>query len=1006
MRRGTEQEFELTTIERIEALGYRWQHGDDIERPHDEVVLRGVLRANLAKRYADLPPAALDAAVARIARPDGADVLRRNLDFHERLTRGFELPVKRADGSREIRHIHPIDWDRPEANDFRVVNQFKVRGKNDRRPDIVLFVNGLPLVLFELKNPHDATATVDGALNQVEHYRNEIPQLFEFNALVVVSDGVRTLHGQWTSSREWFAAWKSIDGVTVEAGTTASMKALVEGLLPKERLLAYAHDFVLFEVVHDRITKKGARYHQFFAVRAAADRAVHVMTASGDKRAGVVWHTTGSGKSLSIVFLVGILRRHRALKNPTIVIEVDRTDLDDQIHDQFVAARSLVGDVKQAENVEDLRRLLRGGGGGEVVFTTIEKFRLKPGETRHEELTARDNVLVIADEAHRTQYGFKQGFARFLAEALPNARLIAFTATPVNLTAADTVSVFGDVIHRYDIRQSQEDHATVPIHYEPRLVRLHLGPKDVDAALDEIAAGREPTEVERKKSRWAALAAAAGAKERVAEVARDVLSHFLDRTRTLAGKAMIVCMTRENCVRMFDALRALPNCPEIKVIMTGDLEHDPPEWSEAGHYTTKEQRDSAKARMVDASDPLKIVIVCDMWLTGTDIPCLHTLYVDKPMRGHNVIQAISRVNRVFKDKPHGMVVDYIGIGDELRAATEQYSGAGGRGDPAPEIGPEAVRVFMEALEEARALLPKGLPIADWRGLGRVALEDLYARAYGFLAEDDSRRDAFLAAEARLSKAYLLVKHRDDCRGHADAVIFCQRTRHQLAKTLPGRPPELDLDRAVRDLVDDSVESEGVVDIFAAAGLPRADISILDDAFLQTFKGKPHEDLRMKLLERLLSNEIAFRERGNLAKAKSFRALLDETLRKYHARVIDAAQVIKVMLEIRKEQAEQDARAQRLGLDATELALFDAIAIDPSRGYDEPFLRDLIHDVVAAIKSEAKFDWTNREQQKAAVRAAVRRVLRKRLVRDADLEPFTERLIEQAVALCADWPQAA
>jgi type I restriction enzyme R subunit len=950
--------------------------------------------------------------VSKLSRPEGVDPLRRNLAFHQLVMRGFEVRVEHADGRVEHQHIHGIDWSAPNANDFLVVNQLKVHGRNDRRPDVLVYVNGLPLVLFELKNPYSDAPTVDDALNQIQHYIHDIPQLFDFNALVVVSDGVTTLHGMWTASEEWYAPWKSIDGRKPAPGTVGSMKVLVEGLFPKERLLSYVRDFIAFEEANEKLTKKAAKYHQFFAVRMAAEKTRQVMLSGSDKRIGVIWHTTGSGKSLSMAFLVGMLRRMPELENPSFVIQVDRNDLDDQLHDQFVAVRSLVGPVQHADSVTDLRSLLRTEGG-EVIFTTIEKFRLREGEAAHEVLSTRSNIVVIADEAHRSQYGFLQGYARYLNEALPNARRLGFTGTPVSFSGADTEEVFGSIIHTYDIKQSQEDKATVPIYYAPRMVKLHLDHEDVDHALKEIVDGAEDVEesdLERRKSRWAALAKAAGAKERVNELASDLLAHYRDRTATLNGKAMVVAMTRANCVRIYDALRALPDCPEIKVVMTGDLGKDPKEWSEAGHLTTKTQRDAIKKRMVDPDDPLKMIIVCDMWLTGTDIPCLHTLYVDKPMRGHNMIQAISRVNRVFRDKPHGLIVDYIGIGDELREATNRYSQGGGEGEPAPEIEEKARPLFLACLEQVRKLLPdeQSTQAPKWRALSRIDLEDLYAFVYGYLAEEEDRRDEYLQAEMRLTAAFLLVKHLDNCRAHADEVIFHQRVRKQLSKATPGRKPKVDLETAVRDLVDDAVESEGVVDIFKAAGIDKPDISILDDDFLQTFKDRKHENLRVKLLEQLLRDELQRRQRQNLAKSRSFRELLEKTLQRYHSRIIDAAAVVEEMIKMRKEMEASDARARELGLAEDELAFFDAVSENYETVYDQPFLRDLVHEVVQTIKRNLKVDWTepHRDDVRAAIRAAVKRVLRKKDVKSEDFEPFIERFMAQAEALYAGWPVAA
>ncbi|MEM7308735.1 MAG: type I restriction endonuclease subunit R [Planctomycetota bacterium] len=1007
--RGTETEFELTTIERLEQLKYQYAHGSELDRSsEDEVVLRSVLRGSLKRRYPDLPDKALDEAVRRFSRPNGVDTIRRNMHFHEMLTRGIDdLKVEFDDGRVEHRHVYALDWDDPRNNEFLVANQLRVHGRNDRRPDLVVFVNGLPLVVFELKNPYSEKPTVEEAINQIAHYRNDIPQLFDFNALVVVSDGITTKHGMWTANPEWYAPWKSITGVDVEQKTTGSMKTLVEGLFEKDRLLAYVRNFILFEVSGESITKKGAKYHQFFAVRTAAVRAADAFANGGDKRLGVIWHTTGSGKSLSMVFLVGLLRRE--LQNPTFVIQVDRTDLDQQLKDQFVDARALVGAVKHAESVDELRDLLRTEGG-EVILTTIEKFRLKTnsGETSHPVLSESSKVIVVADEAHRSQYGFESGFARYLAEALPNAKRLGFTGTPVSFSGADTEEVFGDVIHTYDIRQSQEDRATVPIFYYPRLAKLHLAKEDVDSALDEITEGQDIDNIERKKSRWAALAAAAGAKDRVQAIAEDLLAHFKDRCETLKGKAMVVCMNRENCVRMYDALTAIPGCPEVKVVMTGNIAKDPEEWNKAGHISTKAQRDGIKQNMIDPDHPLQMVIVCDMWLTGTDIPCLHTLYVDKPMKGHNIIQAISRVNRVFSDKPHGLIVDYIGIGDDLREATGKYTKGGGRGEPAPDLSDEAKPVFFECLEVVRKLLPEGIDYGAWRHLSRIDLEDRYSLVYGHIADDDELREHYLAAELRLSHAYLLVKHLDDCRPFTDEVIFYQRVRKQILKTIPGRKTGKEVEHAVRDLVDDSVVSEGVVDIFDVAGIEQADISILDDEFLQTFKNKPHENLRLKLLEKLVRDAIKSREKQNLAKAKSFRELLEATLQKYHSRVVDAATVIKAMLEIRREMEAYDKRASELGLEADELAFYDAIESNLGALYDIEFLRGLIHDVVQSIKRNLKVDWTapHREDVKAAVRSAVKRVLRKRGVEAKDLDPFLSAIMDQAEALYADWPTAA
>lgn len=1005
--RGTESDFELTTIQRLEQLGYRHEIGLDFPRDHADVVLRQDLRDFLHRRYPQLPDSSLEIAVGRFAHPEGADTLHRNLDFHRLATGGFEVPVDLAGQPRSFTHVHPFAWDDADANIFRVINQLPIRGQNDRRPDMVVYVNGLPLVLFELKNPWEPNFTVEHALNQIGHYRHDIPQVFEFNALTVISDGVTTLHGQWPAALEWYAPWKSIDGRTTEANTTGSMKTLIEGLFPRGRLLRYIRHYVLFEQTNDVLVKKAAKYHQFFGVEEAVRRSLEAFDGRGMERIGVVWHTTGSGKSLSMAFLVGILRKEPRLQNPSIVVQVDATDLDLQLFDQFVAAKALVGNAQHADRMDDLRRLLQGDGG-ELIFTTLQKFQPEAGEVTHPVLTDRTNVLVIADEAHRSQYGFLQGYARYMREALPNAKFLGFTGTPVSFASADTEGVFGSVIHTYDIKQSQLDGATVPIFYEPRLVKLQLAGEDVDEALREIAAGEDPQQLERRKSRWAALANAAGSRERVQELAEDLLQHYLDRAQTLAGKAMIVAMTRSNCVKLYNALTALPGCPEVKIVMTSDLGKDPAEWAAAGHTTTKGQREAIKQRMIDPDDPLKLVIVCDMWLTGTDIPVLHTLYIDKPMKGHNIIQAISRVNRVFRDKPHGLVVDYIGVGDELRDATNTYSTGGGRGEPAPSIEEEARPHFFAVLQQVRELLPPPRDYGDWRRLGHIDLEDRFSLIYGLLTADDTLREAFLEAESSVSRAFLLVKQLADCRAHADEIIFFQQVRKQILKALPGKGASPLLERAVHDLVDDAINADGVVDIFRIAGIERPDLSILDDAFLQTFKDRPRVDLRLKLLETLLSDEIRTHERRNLAEAKSLRALLEATIARYHNRLIDAAAVIAEMIELRKQLENQHRRAVDLGVTEEELAFYDALTTRPDAAYSDEFLRDLVHDVVLAVKRNLRVDWTapHRDDVQSAIRAAVKRTLRTRGVRSGDFDSFVEILMLQARASFGSWPQAA
>ncbi len=1006
-----EQDFEQAVIERLRRLQYEHDFGPELrereESQLETVVQIDALERHLRARYPKLPTDAIHTVIRIAANPEGVTLLQRNRTFHRLLTRGLQIKFKDEHGQERFEHVYLLNWDEPTKNDFRVVSQLPIRGKNDRRPDLIIYVNGLPLVVFELKSPFDDYADHVGAHNQIQHYTVDIPQLFEFNAFCVVSDGVKTLHGMHSAAMEWFAPWKSIDGRTIEPTKTGTMKTLIEGLFPKDRLLDYIRHFIVFETVNEQITKKGAKYNQFFGVRFAVEEALRATQPDGDRRIGVIWHTQGSGKSLEMVFFVGILRR--LLDNPSFIVQVDRNDLDEQLHDSFVAARSLVGEVKHAESVEKLRQLLQTQGG-EVIFTTIEKFRLRENEVKHPVLSERRNIIVIADEAHRTQYGLMDGFAYHLRKALPNASFIGFTGTPVDMADRDTQAVFGNIIHSYDIPQAQADGAIVPIYYEARLVKLHLINETVDEELVEISETEE--EAERLKAKWAAIEAAAGTKERLADIAKDIVTHFEERTQGLFGKGMIVCMSRRICVALYDQIIKLrpqwhdlaTDKGQIKVVMTGDLTKDPKSWNEQGHITTKERREQFKARMKDTNDPLKLVIVRDMWLTGTDIPCLHSIYVDKPMRGHSLMQAIARVNRVFRDKPGGLVVDFIGIGHLLKEAARKYT-TGGFGNPSEDLDEVAKGQFLEALEETRALLPKGMKAANWRHLSGIQLEDLCAQLFGFFTETEEKRDGFLAAEKRVSSAYSLVHHLPDCREHADEVAFFQIIRTQLRRTLPGPKPGEDRDRAVRDLVDRSITRAGVVDIFKAAGLKKPDISVLDEKFLEEFKFKGQENLRLKLLKKLLDDEIQLRQRKNLKKYRSFKEMLEDTLQRYHNNAITAAEVVQAMIRIREEMQSEDQRQKTTGLTDEELAFYDAISGLDESAYDQPFLCGLVREIVEAVRRNLKVDWTkpHRDNVKAGVKVAVRMVLPRKGIKADQSDFILARVMEQAEALYAEWP---
>ncbi len=1031
---GTPDEnlFEETTLQRLDDLDYRPVDGREIRDeetfPETDVVHRPILRRHFREKYPFLDETALRQTVQTVASPDGVELAQRNKEAHRLITKGFDLPYEREDGTEEYAHVYPIDWENPQENEFWVVQQLPIHGDNDRRPDLIVYVNGLPLVVFELKSPYRENVDVENAYNQLGHYTQELRRLFTFNAFCVISDGRKTLHGVHSANREWFKPWMSADGETVADDKKQSMRMLIEGLFPKERLLSYVRNFIVHENTGGGIRKKGALYHQFFGVRRAVEETMRATGPDGDQRIGVIWHTQGAGKSLSMVFLVGILRRR--LGNPTILIEVDRNDLDEQLYDAFVAAKPLVGSVHQADDIDDLRQRLQTEGG-EVVFTTIEKFQLKGEETKHPRLTDRSDVVVIADEAHRTQYGFEgevrydeetgehftaYGYAKYLRQALPNASFIGFTGTPIAEDDRDTTAVFGDLIHTYDMRQAKEDGAVVGIQYEPRLIELKLTNEQIDEQVEEIADGED---LELEKQKWSALERAAGTDERQAKLADDIIEHFGKRRQSMDGKGMIVCMSRRNCVGLYEA--TVERRPEwhdsaldsgqIKIVMTGNISSDPPEWNERGHITTKQQRDQLKQRFKDPNDPLKLVIVCDMWLTGTNIPCLHTLYVDKPMKGHNLMQAIARVNRVFRDKPAGLVVDYIGIGTELKKATKRYTDRG-FDPPAEELEEVAFEQFEEALAAIRDTLPDSVDrelIANWRELSKIDFEDLTTRLYNFYLETDDRRDDFLRKEKRLRKAHSLVQHREEVEAHADEVALYQLVRTQLKRTKEQATREEDKERAeaIRDLVERSIDAEEAVDIYQAAGIEKPDISILDEQFLEEFKSEEKkQNLRVKLLEKLMKDEIQVRKRENLEKYRSLQEILEKTLEKYRQNAITAAEVMKALVEMRKDYFSEDERQEKYNLSNEEIAFVDAINEVREDAYDMPFLCDLVRDVVESVKNNLEVDWTkpHRENVRAGVRSAVKRVLRQKGVTGDELQAVQEQIMEQAESLYGDWPQ--
>ena len=1044
MTRFTESEVEDAALEWLAGSGWTVAHGPDIapdapgaERAdYGEVVLERRLGDALARLNPDLPAEALGDAFRKLIRPEGATLPVRNRVFHRLLTDGVTVEYRDDGGVIRGAQARVIDFDDADGNDWLVVNQFTVvESRRERRPDMVLFVNGLPLGLIELKNPADEDATVWTAWRQLQTYKADLSSLFALNAALVVSDGTEARIGTLTAGREWFKTWRTISGETLADPRLPQLQVMLEGACEPRRFLALVRDFTVFENDGGGApVKKMAGYHQFHAVEAAVAETLRAADlrrsgpalaegtgryqsgrraggAPGDRRVGVVWHTQGSGKSLTMAFYAGRIVREPAMANPTVVVLTDRNDLDDQLFATFSRCRDLLRQAPvQAESRADLRRRLAVESGG-VVFATIQKFFPEEKGDRHPMLSDRRNVVVIADEAHRGQYDFIDGFARHMRDALPNASFVGFTGTPIELRDANTRAVFGDYISVYDIQRAVEDQATVPIYYESRLARLALDERErprIDPGFEEATEGEEVERKERLKNRWAQLEAIVGAGKRLQLVARDIIAHFEQRLEAMEGKAMVVCMSRRICIDLYRELTRLrpdwhhPADGEgrIKVVMTGAAS-DPADWQP--HIRTKPRREALAARFRDPGDPLQVVLVRDMWLTGFDAPSLHTMYVDKPMRGHGLMQAVARVNRVFGDKPGGLVVDYLGLAHELKRALATYTESGGGGRAVLDQA-DAVAVMREKHEVCRALF-HGFDRSRWvAGAAAERLALLPAAQEHVLAQENGR-ERCLQAVLELSQAFALAAPHEEAIRIRDDVAFFQAVRSVLAKRAEGEArPEEDLDHAVRQLVSRAVASDGVVDIFAAAGLEKPDISILSEEFLAEVRDMPRRNLAVELLRKLLTGELAVRRRKNVVQARSFAEMLERTLLRYRNRAVEAAQVIEELIQLARDLREANARGEELGLSEDELAFYDALETNDSavKVLGDDTLRDIARELVETVHGNVTIDWTLRENVRANLRRLVRRVLRKHGYPPDKQEKATLTVLEQAEALSAAW----
>ena len=1015
-----ESDIEEAALNWLTDLGYTVLHGPDIapdtpdaERStYNEVILTPRLRDRVARLNPEIPVDAREEAIRKVINPDAPALVQNNRTFHQMLVDGIEVEYRQADGTIRGDRVQLIDFDTPNNNDWLAVNQFTVVETSERRPDIVLFINGLPLVVIELNNPTDEKATVLTAFHQIQTYKQEIPALFTYNETIVISDGLEARIGSLTADTEWFLPWRTIEGEDEALSTELELEVLIKGAFEKQRFLRYLKHFIVFEETEGgTIAKKIAGYHQFHAVKKAVDTTVHASSLEGDKQCGVVWHTQGSGKSLTMAFYAGSIIQHPQMENPTLVLITDTNDLDDQLFGTFARCHQLLRQTpEQAKSRRHLRELLKVAAGG-VVFTTVQKFFPEGEETRFPQLSDRRNIVLIADEAHRSQYGFIDGFARHIRDALPNASFIGFTGTPIALTDRDTRAVFGDYISIYDIQRAVQDKATVPIYYESRLAEIELDANErphIDPEFEEVTESEEVTQKERLKTKWAQLEKLMGTEKRLGLIADDIIAHFEERLETMDGKGMIVGMSRRICVDLYKAIvKRRPDWHDnddkngvIKVVMTGSASDDT-SWQP--HIRNKKRREQMATRFKNANDPFKLVIVRDMWLTGFDAPSLHTMYVDKPMRGHGLMQAIARVNRVYADKPGGLIVDYIGLAYHLKQALQNYTESGGKGDATVDKA-EAVAVMLEKYETCCDLF-HGFDWSPWIAGNRTDRLRLLPAAQEHILQQKDGKIRLLEVVTALSKAFALAVPHEKTTEIRDDVAFFQAVRGVLAKPSVTEDAQSEAtEQAIKQLVSKSVVSEGVVDIFTAAGLEKPDVSILSDEFLAEVRDLPHKNVAVELLERLLGNEIKTRSQKNVVQGRSFADMLERSIRAYRNRAIEASQVIEKLIEIAKEMRQAQKRGDDLGLSDEELAFYDALETNDSavKVLGDETLRTIAIELVETVRRNVSIDWTIKESSRANIRRMVKRILRKHGYPPDKQEKAAETVLEQAEVLCNHW----
>ena len=1082
----TEEQLEQQSLNWFSDLGYQYKNGYDIahdgvtpERDnYDEVLLKKRLLDRLEVLNPELPQDCLESIIQTISSPESLVLIKSNRTFHQYLIEGVPVEYKlEINGIVETKSTHArlIDFNNVDNNEFLVVNQFTITGKKgNRRPDIIVFINGLPISVIELKNPADEQADIWNAYHQIQTYKDEISDLFVFNEAIVVSDGWTARVGSLTADQERFLPWRTVSGEDDKPLLEFQLETVVRGFFKPDLLLDYIRYFILFEQDHDKIIKKIASYHQFHAVRAAVEATVKAkqidtsLTSieepnnkypiqatsrlnkiqAGSGKAGIVWHTQGSGKSISMVCYASKLLQQPVMNNPTIVVVTDRNDLDGQLYNTFgMACETLKKIPQQADDRETLRSLLLSRKSGGILFTTIQKFALLADETEHPVLSTRSNIVVVSDEAHRSQYGNKSklkqikneqgevvssryvfGYSKYLRDALPNASFIGFTGTPIALEDKDTRAVFGDYVSVYDIQDAVDDGATVKIFYESRLAKLDINQAEIetlnDQVEDEISEESETANREKIKSKWAALEKLVGSEPRLRQIAADLVAHFTTRIKTSQGKAMIVSMSREICVDLYNAIVAIkpewhhddPNKGCIKIVMTGSASDKP---KMQPHIHDKKTKKLFEKRFKDANDELQLVIVRDMWLTGFDAPCCHTMYVDKPMKGHNLMQAIARLNRVFKDKPGGLVVDYIGIASELKNALKTYTSSDGKGRPTVDAA-EAFAILMDKIDTIRDMF--ATPVENEAFIYRPDFETdplrllpgavnhisgLSSPDSGGVEKRDGKR-RFLDIMTALTKAFSLCNTMDEVKSYKNEIAFYSAIKAAFMKhsTVDTKRTDEQRNSALKQILDNAVLAQGVDDIFDMVGLDKPNIGLLSDEFLEDVKHLKEKNLAVELLERLLRDEVKARMKNDVVQEKKYSERIMNTLQKYHNRSIETAQVIEELIKWAKEMEADAEMAQNLNLSADEIAFYRALVTNEAsvRELGDDNLRQLAIALTAQLRKSATVDWQKRDSVRAKMRNLVRRLLRKWKYPPDKADEAIKLVLEQAEVLADGWYQ--